>query len=138
MSASAAMAKAEETVTEIQFEGFSGRTNLTIRSTAVLLTGVERPAESAEWRFGFSVTRACHPRRHAGAARGFPCANRDAGSNTGLTWRGRKRDRDREPQSPTREVTAAVRASLRGQRYLPPRSRLPALDRCGERGGRYL
>src|SRR6266404_2527417 len=130
MSASAAMAKAEETVTETQFEGFSGRMNLTIRSTAVPLTGAERPAESAEWRSGFSVTRACHPRRHAAAARGSPLANRDAGSNTGLTWRGRRRGRDREPQSPKREVTAAVRASLRGQRYLPLRSRPLALDRC--------
>src|SRR5712672_4444257 len=131
MSASAATAKAEETVTEPQFAGFSGRMNLTSRSTAVPLTGAELPAVSAEWRPGFSVTRACHPRRHAGAARGSPLANRDAGSNTGSTWRGRRRDLDRMLQDPSREGTAAVRAPSRGQIYLPLRSRLLALDRCG-------
>src|SRR5882672_11017811 len=131
MSASAAIAKAEETVTEPQFAGNSGRTNFMIRSTAVLLTGAELPGVSTGWHFVFSVTKACHPRRHAGAARGFQFANRDAGSNTGSTWRGRTRDRDREPQSPKREVTAAVQASLRGQRYLPLRSRPLAPDRFG-------
>src|ERR1700722_2297256 len=123
MSASAAMAKAEETVMEPQFAGFSGRTNLTIRSTAVPLTGAELPALSAEGCSGLSVTKACHPRRHAAAVRGSPLANRDAGSNTGLTWRGRMRDRDREPETPSREVTAALRAPSRGQIVLPLRSR---------------
>src|SRR5579863_4125796 len=100
MSARAAMARTQETVTEPQFDGFSGRTNLTIRSTAVLLTGLECPAVSAEWRVGCSVTKACHPRRHAEAARGSPLANRDAGSNTGSPWRGRKRDLDPVPRGP--------------------------------------
>src|SRR5882757_6198598 len=131
MSASAAMAKAEETAMEPQFLGFSGRTNLTIRSTVVLLPGVDLSAASVKWRVGFSVTRACPPRRHAGAAPGSPLANRNVGSNTGSTWRGRKRAPDREPQSPTREETAAVRAPSRGQISPPRRSGLPALDRLG-------
>src|SRR5712664_1220497 len=129
MSASAAMAKAEETVMEPQFEGFSGKTYFTIRSPVVLFIGIELPAVSAEWRFGFSITKVCHPRKRAGAARGCPLAKKDGGSNTDLTSRGRKRGLDHGPQGPSREVTAADRAPSRGQICPPQRSRFLALDR---------
>src|ERR1700688_4099629 len=105
MSASAAMARAEEPVMEPQFEGFSGKTYFTICSPVVLFIGIELPAASAEWCFGFSITKLCHPRKRAGAARGCPLAKRDGDSNTDLTSRGRKRGLDRGPQGPSREVT---------------------------------
>src|SRR5260221_14190014 len=129
MSASAAMAKAEETVMDPKFEGFSGKTYFTIRSSVVLFIGIELPAVSVAWRFGFSITKVCHPRKRAGATRGCPLAKRDGGSNTDLTSRGRKRGLDRGPQGPSREVTAADRAPSPGQIAPPLRFRFLALNR---------